>query len=107
MPKYASGHKSRAICDISGFEVPYKDLLTNWKGQRVAPEEFDIKQPQLTPVKNIKVTTGLYKARPDNDAESATVNIGYNYNIFSTRNQIKNIGIPCFGNIGVSSVVIE
>ncbi len=51
MPKYATGHKSRAICDISGFEVPYKDLLTNWKGQRVAPEEFDIKQPQLTPVK--------------------------------------------------------
>ena len=107
MARYAKGTKSFAICDISGFEIPYRDLKTTWQGLRVSPEEFDIKQPQLTPVKNIKVTTGLYKARPDNDAESATVNIGYNYDIFSTRNQIKNIGVPCFGNIGVSSVVIE
>ena len=107
MARYASGVKSKAICDISGFEIPYKDLRTTWEGLRVSPEEFDIKQPQLTPVKNIKVTTGLFKARPDNDAESVIFRVGYNYDISLERNQIKNVGFPSFGNIGNVSVVIE
>jgi len=47
MARYASGKNSKAICDISGFELSYKDLRTTWKGLRVSPEEFDIKQPQL------------------------------------------------------------
>ena len=104
---FAAGKHTWGICDTCGQRYRLKQLKEQWDGYKACSECFDIKQPQLTPVKNIKVTTGLYKARPDNDAESATVNIGYNYNIFSTRNQIKNIGIPCFGNIGVSSVVIE
>lgn len=107
MARYASGKNSKAICDISGFELSYKDLRTTWKGLRVSPEEFDIKQPQLTPVKNIKVTTGLFKSRPDNDAESVIFKVGYNYNIFLDRNQIKNIGISSSGNIGSVSVVIQ
>ena len=107
MARYASGNHSKAICDISGFEIPYKDLRTTWEGLRVSPEEFDIKQPQLTPVKNIKVTTGLFKARPDNDAESVIFKVGYNYNIFLDRNQIKSIGISSSGNIGSASVGIE
>ena len=107
MARYASGNHSKAICDISGFEIPYRDLKTTWQGLRVSPEEFDIKQPQLTPVKNIKVTTGLFKARPDNDAESVTFKVGYNYNIFLDRNQKKSIGISSSGSIGFASVVIE
>ena len=41
MARYASGKHSKAICDISGFELSYKDLRTTWKGLRVSPEEFD------------------------------------------------------------------
>jgi|TARA_R110002153_G_scaffold55590_1_gene154191 hypothetical protein len=107
MARYASGARSKAICDISGFETPYKELRTTWKGLRVSPEEFDVKQPQLTPVKNIKVTSGLYKARPDNDSESVVFKVGYNYNIFLNKNQIKSIGISSVGSVGFISVVIE
>ena len=107
MARYASGNHSKAICDISGFEVPYTELLTNWKGQRVSREEFDPKQPQLTPVKNVIDAQILYQARPDNDAESVIFRVGYNYDISLERNQIKNVGFPSFGNIGNVSVVIE
>ena len=51
MARFASGKKSKAISDISGFEVKYTQLKTTWDNLRVEPEEYSPKHPQLTPAK--------------------------------------------------------
>ena len=45
MARYASGRKSKAISDITGFKVNYTSLKTTYDHLRVEPEEFDIKHP--------------------------------------------------------------
>jgi len=79
MPVYAKGRKSVAISDRSGFRVPYKNLRTEWNGSRVAPDEYEPKNPQLTPPKNIIDATALFKPRPDNDPENVSFYVGYNW----------------------------
>ena len=66
MPRYASGKKSKAISDITGFKVPYTSLRTTYDNLRVEKEEFDPKHPQLTPAKNVVDATALFQPRPDN-----------------------------------------
>ena len=77
MAKYARGKKSLAISDISGLRVPYRQLKTTWDGLRVSPEDFDPKQPQLTPAKNVVDATALLNPRPDTDPENVVVYIGF------------------------------
>ena len=77
MAKYATGKKSQAISDVGGLRVPYPQLKTTWDGLRVSPEDFDPKQPQLTPAKNVVDATALRNPRPDTDPENVVVYIGY------------------------------
>ena len=86
MPVYAKGKKSLAICDRSGFRIPYKNLRTEWTGLRVAPDEYEPKNPQLTPPKNIIDATILFKPRPDNDPENISIFINYNWFDFNAPN---------------------
>jgi hypothetical protein len=79
MAVYATGRKSLAISDRSGFRVPYKNLRTEWNGLRVSPEDYDPKHPQLTPPKNITDATALYEPRPNNDPENVSFYINYNW----------------------------
>ena len=53
MARYASGKKSNAMSDISGFKVNYTDLKTTYDNLRVEPSEFDPKHPQLTPTHTV------------------------------------------------------
>ena len=83
MPVYAKGKRALAISDRSGFRIPYKNLKTEWTGLRVSPEDYEPKNPQLTPAKNIVDATALFKPRPDNDPDNAIVNMlfdGFNSN---------------------------
>ena len=107
MARNAKGKKSYAISDISGFKVRYTQLKTTWDNLRVEPEEWEPKHPQLTPVKNIIDAISLFNPRPNNDPENAEVVIGYNYDIFLDKNQIKSIGVSSSGSSGFASVVIE
>ena len=102
MAKYARGSKSKAISDISGFEVPYPKLKTTYDNLRVEPEEFDPKHPQLTPAKNVIDATALFNPRPDNDPENITILLGFTQNIFSSKiDKSKNsVGIPGHSRIG-------
>jgi hypothetical protein len=86
MPVYAKGKKALAICDRSGFRIPYKNLRTEWTGFRVAPDEYEPKNPQLTPPKNIIDATALFKPRPDNDPENISIFINYNWFNFNVPN---------------------
>tara|TARA_R110002126_G_scaffold102993_3_gene235441 strand:- start:357 stop:968 length:612 start_codon:yes stop_codon:yes gene_type:complete len=100
--KRATGKKSQAISDQSGFKIRYKDLKTTWEGYRVEPEEWEPKHPQLTPAKNVIDATALFQPRPDNDQEITAFYVGFNYDIFLDRNQRPNVGITSRGVAGLS-----
>ena len=109
MAKFASGTKSKAISDISGFEVRYTQLRTTWDNLRVEPDEYDPKHPQLTPAKNVVDATALFNPRPDNDPENVEIFIGFTQDIFASRiaRAQTGIGAHARGNIGLVSFVIE
>ena len=101
MARYASGRKSKAISDISGFKVNYTSLKTTYDNLRVEPSEFDIKHPQLTPAKNVFDATALFQPRPDNDPENVRFIVGFNNNIFASKIEKaqKGIGIKGQGSV--------
>jgi len=96
----ASGKKSQAISDQSGFKIPYKSLKTTWEGYRVEPEEWEPKHPQLTPAKNVVDATALFQPRPDNDPENVEISIGYTYDFMLDRNQRPGVGVAGKGTTG-------
>lgn len=63
MARFATGKKSKAICDRCGFTVPYLALQTEWNGLRVCNECFEVKHPQLTP-RSAFDAQELYQPRP-------------------------------------------
>ena len=107
MAKYAKGTKSKAISDISGFEVRYTQLRTTWDNLRVEPEEFDPKQPQLTPAKNVIDATALYNPRPNNDPENVIINIGFTQNIFASRIARSQTGSGVSSLSSIGTIFIE
>lgn len=109
MAKFASGIKSKAISDISGFEVRYTQLRTTWDNLRVEPEEYDPKQPQLTPAKNVTDATALFNPRPNNDPENVTIQIGFTQDIFASRiaRSQTGSGVSSLGSVGTLSFIIE
>ena len=106
MAKYASGKKSQAISDRSGLKVPYTDLKTTWDGLRVSPEDWEPKQPQLTPAKNVVDATALFNPRPDTDPENAEVFIGYNFDPFIDPRQRPGVGVSANASVGRCSFEI-
>jgi hypothetical protein len=100
MARYASGRKSKAISDRSGFKVRYTDLKTTWDNLRVEKQEWEPKHPQLTPAKNVIDATTLFKPRPDSDQEIVNVFIGYNYDIFVDKRERPGIGVEAVGGVG-------
>jgi len=106
MAKYAKGKKSNAISDISGLRVRYTQLRTTWDGLRVSPEDFDPKQPQLTPAKNVVDATALFNPRPDNDPENVTFFVGYNYDPFLDPRDRPSVGVNSYGNVGLVNLEI-
>jgi len=104
MARYATGKKSKAISDISGFKVNYTDLKTTYDNLRVEPSEFDPKHPQLTPAKNVIDATALFQPRPDNDPENVSFFVGFNTDIFASKveKSQKGIGIKGLGSISTT-----
>jgi hypothetical protein len=108
MAKLASGKKSVAISDRSGFKIKYTDLKTTWDGLRVEPSEWEPKHPQLTPAKNVVDATALFQPRPDNDPENVSIFYGYStQDIFASRveRSQKGVGIVGLGSIGFPDTI--
>jgi hypothetical protein len=103
MAKYARGKKSLAISDISGLRVPYPQLKTTWDGLRVSPEDWEPKQPQLTPAKNVVDATALLNGRPDNDPENVVVYIGYTQDWTIDPRLRTNVGAAGLGTVGFAA----
>jgi len=100
MAKYARGKKSQAISDISGLRVRYTQLRTTWDGLRVSPEDWEPKQPQLTPAKNVVDATALFNPRPDNDPENVEVFIGFTQDWTIDPRLLPPVGVPAFAHVG-------
>jgi len=100
MAKYARGKKSYAISDRSGLRVRYTQLKTTWDGLRVSPEDWEPKQPQLTPAKNVVDATALFNGRPDNDPENVAVYIGYTQDWTIDPRLLPPVGVPAFAHVG-------
>ena len=109
MARFASGKKSKAISDRSGFEVKYTQLKTTWDNLRVEPEEYEPKHPQLTPAKNVVDATALFNPRPDNDPENVTILLGFTNDIFASRiaRSQQGTNIHAFGRIGQVGISLQ
>ena len=105
MAKYARGKKSQAISDVGGLRVPYTQLKTTWDGLRVSPEDFDPKQPQLTPAKNVVDATALRNPRPDTDPENVVVFIGYTQDWTIDPRLRPGVGVQGLGTVGFVSEI--
>ena len=107
MGKYARGKKSYAISDRSGLRVRYTQLKTTWDGLRVSPEDWEPKQPQLTPAKNIVDATALFNGRPDTDPENVAVYIGFTQDWTIDPRLRPPVGVPAFAHVGLVSINME
>jgi len=70
----ATGKHSKAISDRSGFEFPYREMVTEWNGSFVHKSEFEAKHPQIELKAVYGDIQGLMNARPDR-AENAVATI--------------------------------
>ena len=107
MAKYAKGKKSYAISDRSGMRVRYTQLKTTWDGLRVSPEDWEPKQPQLTPAKNVVDATALFNGRPDNDPENAVVFIGFTQDWTIDPRLLPSVGTVGFSHVGNVSLALS
>ena len=70
----ATGKYAKAISDRSGFEFPYREMVTEWNGAFVHKSEFEAKHPQIELKAVYGDIQGLMNARPDR-AENAVATI--------------------------------
>ena len=104
MAKYARGKKSYAISDRSGLRVRYSKLKTTWDGLRVSPEDWEPKNPQLTPAKNVVDATALFNPRPDTDPENVAIFIGFTQDWTIDPRLLPPIGVLGYGGTGFISI---
>ena len=62
---YASGKYSYGLCDYCGRRYPYQELKKNWKGFKVCPQDYEVKEPQLEPLPHVSDAEALRNPRPE------------------------------------------
>jgi len=65
MGKFAVGKHAFGISDRSGFRYPLHKMRKEWNGFLVGYDEWEAKQPQLEPRRNITDAQALRDPRPD------------------------------------------
>ena len=65
MPKFASNKYAYGISDRSGQRYRLKDMRLEWTGFLVGKDEWEAKQPQLTPARVRADPQALKDPRPD------------------------------------------
>ena len=71
MARYASGKKAWGYSDRSGFRYRLSEMVTEWNGSKVGPDEYEAKHPQLEPIRPGSDPQTLYQPRPDQRTETA------------------------------------
>ncbi len=72
MARYASGKQAWGYSDRSGFRYRLADMLTEWSGAKVGPDEYEAKHPQLEPIRPGPDPQALHDPRPDQRTEVPT-----------------------------------
>jgi hypothetical protein len=76
---YASEKNAWGISDRSGRRYRLREMKVEWSGAKVGPDEFDPKQPQLTPPKVGSDPQALRNPRPESGlAQQRAVQWGWN-----------------------------
>jgi|TARA_R110000822_G_scaffold80068_2_gene190990 hypothetical protein len=65
MPRYASAKHALGLSDRSGRAYPLRVMLKEWNGSLVGPDEYEMKQPQLTTRRVKGDPQALRISRPD------------------------------------------
>lgn len=97
MARYASGKNAWGISDRSGFRYRLSEMVTEWNGAKVGPDEYEEKHPQLEPSRHGADPQALHDPRPENNSIPVTVR-------FPTFNTTTLLPIPVpriVGKVGV------
>ena len=65
MARYASGKRAWGFSDRSGFRYRLSEMMTEWNGMKVGPDEYEPKHPQLEPVPRVVDAEALRDPRPE------------------------------------------
>jgi|TARA_R110000782_G_scaffold256805_1_gene345959 hypothetical protein len=64
MARFASNKHALGISDRSGRQYPLREMLLEWNGLLVGPDEYEAKQPQLSPPRIQPDPQALRVSRP-------------------------------------------
>ena len=78
MARYAGGKYALGISAWSGRAYPLSDMIREWNGFLVGKDEYESKQPQLTPPKHITDPQALRISRPDRTEPVSLVLLAFN-----------------------------
>lgn len=70
MSRYAAGKYSKGISDRSGRAYPLRLMLKEWTGSLVGPDEYESKQPQISP-KRVRADPQALRISRPNSVEPA------------------------------------
>ena len=73
MARYASGRNAWGYSDRSGFRYRLSEMITEWNGAKVGPDEYEPKHPQLGPIRTSADPQALHDPRPPLTLEPITV----------------------------------
>ena len=90
MARYASGKNAWGYSDRSGFRYRLNEMVKEWNGLKVGPDEYEAKHPQLSPNKVDPDPQALHDPRPDQRTESS-VAIMLPLNAFASGAQGSNV----------------
>ena len=71
MARHASGKRAWGLSDRSGFRYRLAEMIVEWNGLKVGPDEYEIKHPQLNPRRVGPDPQALFQPRPDTATEVA------------------------------------
>ena len=69
MARFASGKDAYGYSDRSGFRYRLSEMITEWNGLKVGPDEYEPKHPQLEPPSVGPDPQALHDPRPDQRTE--------------------------------------
>ena len=71
MARFASGKDAWGYSDRSGFRYRLREMVTEWNGSKVGPDEYEPKHPQLEPIRVGPDPQAIHDPRPDQSTETA------------------------------------
>ena len=78
MARYASGKRALGISDRSGRAYRLKNMVREWNDLLVGKDEYESKQPQLTPSRSKPDPQALRISRPDRTEPPVSVLLPFN-----------------------------